>query len=105
MKKEQILKHTKKLLAEKFPDRIDRVVLFGSRADETHKDYSDYDFLVILKTDYDWAFENKIVDACYEIDLEYGIVTDIKIISQKELNTIRGKEPYIIDALNRGIFA
>lgn len=103
MDKKKILKELKALLIESFSDYIDKVILFGSQALNTAKEYSDYDILVILKKDYDWQLEDSILSLCYEIDLEYDILTDVKLISRDELNTIKGKQPFILNALEHGL--
>ncbi|MCK5055859.1 MAG: nucleotidyltransferase domain-containing protein [Candidatus Aminicenantes bacterium] len=103
VKKKQILKELKNLLIKEFSGFIDKVVLFGSQATGTSREYSDYDILVILKKDYDWQLEDAILSSCYEIDLKYDIVTDVKLISKNELETIKGKQPFIINALEQGI--
>ena len=101
----QVLEELKKLLIEEYADYIDKVVLFGSQALGTAAEYSDYDILVILKKDYDWRLEDDILASCYEIDLKYDIITDVKLISRNELKSIKGKQPFIIDAIEHGIVA
>ncbi len=86
-----------------FSGRVHKVILFGSQARGDARDYSDYDILVIMETDYDWKLQDEILGACYEIDLKYDILTDVKLISKKEMNTIKGKQPFILDALAQGI--
>lgn len=103
MDKKKILKELKALLIENFSDYIDKVILFGSQALNTAKEYSDYDILVILKKDYDWQLEDSILSLCYEIDLKYDILTDVKLISRNELSTIKGKQPFILNALEHGL--
>ena len=103
MNKKKILKELKALLVKEFSDYIDKVVLFGSQALDTASQHSDYDILVILEKDYDWQLEDAILDLCYEIDLKYDIVTDVKLISTRELDTIKGKQPFIVNALEQGI--
>jgi predicted nucleotidyltransferase len=103
MDNKKILKELKALLIENFSDCIDKVILFGSQALNTAKDYSDYDILVILKKDYDWQLEDSILSLCYEIDLKYDILTDVKLISRNELTTIKGKQPFILNALQHGL--
>ncbi len=98
-----ILKDLKKLLQEHFSDNIDKVILFGSRVNGDAREYSDYDILIILKNNYDWKFKNEISALSYEIDLKYDILTDINLISIKELQSIKGKQPYIINAIEKGI--
>ncbi len=97
------LQELKALLIERYPDYIDQVIVFGSQVNGTARDYSDYDILLILEKPYDWRFENEIYDTCYDINLKYDIVTDVKIISQAELQTLRGKQPFIQNAIHEGI--
>jgi predicted nucleotidyltransferase len=79
------------------------VVLFGSRAVNTASKYSDYDILLVLKKDFDWRLEDAILSSCYEIDLKYDIVTDVKLISGKDLNSMKGRQPFILNALEHGL--
>jgi predicted nucleotidyltransferase len=101
--KKKILKELKNILMEKFTGYIDKVILFGSQALNTANEYSDYDILIILDKDYDWQLEDMILSLCYEIDLKYDIVTDVKLISRNELQSIKGKQPFILDALEFGL--
>lgn len=99
----EIAKKLKDVLYQRFGNIIDRIILFGSRSRGNALPDSDYDILIVLKTDYDWLMENAILDACYEIDLEYNLVTDIKIISLQELGSLKGKQPFIVQAVAEGI--
>jgi len=105
MKNKKILNDLKNILNANFPALINQVILFGSRINNDFHDYSDYDILIILNENYDWKLETKIIDLCYEIDLKYDIVTDIKIISNKELTEPRGRQTYIQQALSTGLYA
>lgn len=100
------LKELKDLLIVKFGEDINSVILFGSRAaGDAHKN-SDYDVLIILNRDYDWEYEGKIISAIYDLELKYGIFVDAKIISTNELhNTIKGRHPLYVDAIQDGIHA
>ena len=105
MDKRLVLNDLSNLLKARFADDLKDVVLFGSQANGTaHKD-SDYDFLIILKQKVDWKTEGEISDLCYEIDLKYEIITDLHILSEGELSTIRGKQPIFVDALANGLYA
>jgi predicted nucleotidyltransferase len=99
----QAMQELKDLLMKTFPNEIERVILFGSRVKGTAEEYSDYDVLLIVKHEYDWRFEDKIRDTKWEIDFKHEIFTDVKIISTTELQTIRGKLPFIQDALEQGV--
>jgi len=99
----EIAQKLKKILFQRFGDITDRIILFGSRSKGTAQPDSDYDILIVLKTDYDWIMENDILDACYQIDLEYNLLTDIKIISLQELTSLKGEQPFIVTAVAEGI--
>ena len=53
----------------------------------------------------DWRYEREISKVCYSIDLKYNIITDIHILSESELDTLRGKQPIFLNAINKGIYA
>lgn len=97
------LKTLKSVLIQQYPEYIDQIILFGSRVNGTAREYSDYDILLIVKKSYDRQFKDEISDICYDINLEYDIIIDIQIISQEELQTLRGKQPCIQNAINTGI--
>ena len=99
----EILKKLKKSLIQHFSDGIDRIILFGSHCKGLDHPFSDYDILVVLKNDYDWQKEEEISNICYQIDLQYDIQTDVKVISLRELNSLKGKQPFIINAMKEGI--
>lgn len=100
-----VLNDLSNLLRNRFGDNLKDVVLFGSQANGTaHKD-SDYDFLIVLKEKADWKTEREISDLCYEIDSKYEIISDIHILSESELSTIRGKQPIFVDAMANGLHA
>jgi len=101
--KKQIVKELKQLLVNSFPDYIDKVIFFGSQIRNDYREFSDYDILIVLKKSYDWKLKNQIYDKTWEIGFKYDIVTDIKLISNDELNTVRGKQPFIQQAFEKGI--
>ena len=103
MKNLSALRELKAVLIQKYPDYIDQMIVFGSQVTGTAREYSDYDILLILKKAYNWQFENEIYDTCADLNVKYEIITDVKMISQAELQTLRGKQPFIQNALNQGI--
>ena len=103
MTKNDAMRELKEILDHQLREDIDRVILFGSRTGRSASESSDYDVLVILKKPYDWKKKNRVYDATYEVDLKYDILTDIKLISRDELQTLKGKQPYIRQALESGI--
>ena len=105
MDKIEILQDLKESLRNQFGAiiDIDKVVLFGSQANGGAKKDSDFDILIVLNSDYDWRLKNEILGVCCEIDLKYDIITDVTIISRNEMKTLRGKQPFIRDAMEQGI--
>ncbi|HPS58574.1 MAG TPA: nucleotidyltransferase domain-containing protein [Spirochaetota bacterium] len=103
MKNNDLLKLINQSIISQLGDITDRVILFGSRTRETFNDSSDYDILVILNRDIDWQLEWKIYDICYDISLDKEILIDVKVISSAELQTIRGRQPYVQDAIDSGV--
>lgn len=99
----ELLNEIKKKLQPVFPEIVEKVILFGSHAKGNAGEDSDYDLLIIVKEDYDWKLKNELIDLIYDFDLKYDILTDIKIISEEELNTPKGKQPFIQDAFEFGI--
>ncbi len=99
----QAMQELKELLVTTFPRDIEKVILFGSQIKGNAQEYSDYDVLVIINHDYDWKFKNKIYDTTWEIDFKHEILTDVKLISANELQTLKGKQPFIQDAFEHGV--
>lgn len=99
----EAMRELKELLLATFPQEIEKIILFGSRVNGDARDYSDYDVLVVVNHPYDWRFKHRMYDTSYDINLKYDLLTDLKIISTEELQTIKGKLPFIQQALERGV--
>ena len=98
-----LLKELNQLLKIRFRDDLLDIVLFGSQISGGAQKDSDYDILIILKHKADWKTEREISDLCYEIELKFDIITDIHIISEAELPTLRGKQPIFVNAISNGL--
>ena len=103
--KRVILTDLKCKLEAQYADSVKNVVLFGSQANNLANEYSDYDILILLNHDYNRNDENRILDICYDIDLKYNIIIDAHVLSTKELDSKRGKQPIFLNALKNGIYA
>lgn len=100
-----ILKELKICLQKGYQDSVKDIILFGSQAFGNQTEISDYDVLIVLKNDYTARDENKIYDLCYDINLKYNIIIDVHLISERELSTIKGKQPIFTKAIKSGIYA
>jgi len=101
----KILKDLKEYLLINFGTAVKDVILFGSQSKNLEVPDSDYDILIILDEEYNWKDEDKILDLCFDINMKYNILIDAHIISKKELDSVRGKQPIFINALNHGVYA
>jgi len=100
-----ILAELKNHLVNNYGSSIRDVILFGSQARGDSLKFSDYDVLIILKGKYTGKDENAILDLCYDIDLKFDILLDVHLISETELNSVRGKQPIFLNAVKSGIYA
>ena len=101
----KLLSDLTSLLKASFPDQIMDIILFGSRVTGKANQDSDYDILIILKNKVDWQTERAISDVCYAIDLKYGVITDTHVLSEREIFSLRGKQPVFYNALAKGLHA
>ena len=100
-----IVTELKDILDRSFPGLIRKVLVFGSRAAGNAREDSDLDVLVVVRGNMDWRLRNEIIGACYEIDLKYDVVSDIKVLSEDDMNSIRGRQPFVQEALEKGVAA
>lgn len=67
---------------DEHPTRIDRVVLFGSKARGDHHAGSDLDVLLVADTD-DWRFKHAVSTIAADIGLEYDVLIDARVIGHE----------------------
>lgn len=100
-----ILSELKQSLHQRHGSLVKDVILFGSRAQNRYKPTSDYDVLLILSKANTSKTEGMLLDSCYDIDLKYGIVLDIHILAEEDLQTPRGTQAIYRQAITNGIYA
>jgi len=101
-----VITELKRVLVSQFGDNIKDVILFGSQASGNSKEDSDYDILILLANDYDWKYQNLVFDKAFDVGLEYQVLFDLHLLSVNEKNnTLRGKEPILVNAMQKGIHA
>lgn len=65
--------------------RLKGIYLFGSRAINKHNESSDYDVAIILNEKVDWKLKDKVREVIYDIMLNYDVVIDSHIYTEKEI--------------------
>jgi predicted nucleotidyltransferase len=98
------MKELKKRLQRRFYF-ISKVILFGSQTTGQAVEFSDYDILIMVSRPISWQQRREILDEVYVSDLKYNILTDVKVISEPELKSLRGKQPFVQHALQEGVAA
>jgi len=72
-KEQEIIQWFKERVTETLGDRLDRIVLFGSRAREDAEEDSDFDFLVTLKNPH-VDDKGRVRQIAWELSLKYDTV-------------------------------
>lgn len=74
-----VLQEVKRRLVARYGDRLDRVVLFGSRARGDHRDDSDYDIAVFLHDlNGNWPESERLAGLSWEIWQDTNAVLSMK---------------------------
>lgn len=85
---EEIVKGIVDLATRKYPKS--ELYLFGSHADESARELSDWDILVLLDSDsVSLAKEIAIMDDFYELELQTGAIISPLVYSKNDWNTTR----------------
>jgi uncharacterized protein len=98
-----LLGKMKSLLEKDYGNLVVKIILFGSRVDGTAREYSDYDVLVVVNKIIDWQIKDEIRSVLYDLNIEYDVLISVQVISEPELGTILGRQPFIQNAIETGI--
>ncbi len=82
-KEKEIVQRFKERVTETFGDRLDRVVLFGSRARGDAEPDSDFDFLVTVRT-LKKEDRNRVREIASDLSLEYDTVITVLLSPSKD---------------------
>lgn len=108
-KQTEALKSLKKAVNEEFsPEKVWDIIVFGSVARETDTSASDIDVIVILdlgENKIDWHIEKKVRDIAFNVELEYDVVFDLKVLDRASLRRREGHTPFMEKAMSEGISA
>ncbi len=71
------------IITQKYPDSINRVILYGSVARGEDTRNSDIDLLIVGNSS-DWRFERTLIDDAYDIGLIHGVYISVKYVPKDE---------------------
>lgn len=86
-------------------EAIEALYLFGSVARHTKKRTSDVDILAVIADDADYAaIDDQLLDIAYDIQLDYGVPTEVHSIHASEFTARKNRgEPFIRTVIEEGM--
>jgi predicted nucleotidyltransferase len=84
------------------------VIVFGSVAREKDTADSDIDVMVVLDlagTAVDWHTEKQVRSIAFDVELEQGVVFDIKVLDRAALQRAEGHTPFVENVFAEGVRA
>jgi len=81
----QAIKKLLSLLQESYGEQIQQALLYGSKARGKSTSDSDID-VMLLVTDESWKLKDEIINIVADINLEYDLLIDARVISVKRWN-------------------
>ncbi|MFN8285592.1 MAG: nucleotidyltransferase domain-containing protein [Chitinophagales bacterium] len=102
MNEQFIIKEFKKAVSKLYGNRLDKIILYGSRARRDHRDDSDFDFLVVLKDDEINRFEEvkRLNHVVFPITLEHDTDISFKPVTNSLL--IQADKPFYREVQREG---
>jgi predicted nucleotidyltransferase len=85
---QEVLKRFKAEVKKVFGERLDRVVLFGSRSRGDADPDSDFDLLVTVQS-LDQADQKRVFDIAADLSLEYGTVLAVLVVPTNDFTEDR----------------
>lgn len=94
-------------LVTQFGERLLDVVVFGSVARGTDTASSDIDVMIVLRSPSpegkDWLIEKQVRSIAFDVELEHGVVFDMKVLSEGALHSELGHTPFVERVLAEGV--
>lgn len=102
-KVEELLKKVNSKLINKFKEKLDKIILFGSYARGDYDSESDIDILVLIEDDELKKYNEDIIDFEIDLTLKYGILPSIILRNTSYFNENKDIVPFYREAANEGV--
>lgn len=99
----KIANELKENIREKIKGEPNKTIIYGSFARNEGNKNSDLDILIIFNSLIDWQIKDKVFEICSDLNVKYEIWIDVSFLSLSEMDTIKGKQPFVQNALYEGI--
>lgn len=97
-----IFRELKQFLHELYQDKLDKIILFGSRARGDHDSESDFDVLIVLKNDFNYSQEiEKTSIFISKLSLKFDLV--ISRVFAKTNDFKSKNTPFFLNVRKEGI--
>jgi len=84
----QAIEAFRKHVSQTYPERVERMILFGSKARDDGHAYSDLDVLLIVDRE-DWRFRHAISGIAADVSLAYDVLIGPKVIGRQRWDEMR----------------
>jgi uncharacterized protein len=97
-----ILKKLKDELTQIYGERLDHIILYGSRARGDARDDSDIDILIVLKDDFNYSEMLRLSsNLTASLSLEHDVVISRAFVSKKEFRN--RQTPFLMNVRREGM--
>jgi predicted nucleotidyltransferase len=84
-REEEAIEEAARSVKSQFP--VEEIILFGSKARGDHDAFSDIDLLLVTSNPLHWKDEKAIVDALFDIGMEFDVIFSPLFVSKTEWNS------------------
>ena len=98
--KQKVIEEFKAKIIDDFPDKITKVIIFGSKARGQATEDSDIDILVIIKSK-DWRMMDAIREIGYELDEDIDYKLSIIVLPDKHVQYLRENNFKFIESIDK----
>ena len=100
LRQRQVFEEFKRRIQKQYPKELIRLVLFGSRARGDAIKESDFDILLVIRSE-DWKLGDRIREIGYQFELEHGIILSIQVMSVGHIEQLKAIRSQFFEEVER----